>query len=282
MAQVWESDFRDKLRIRDRGQHARCTTCCKHQAIISRLSENRAARMAQCQRWDRHMLRQYEDRKEYWSNRAASRLGADIHGEKVLTLIIDSMDRSKWLLPRSSALQSKSFAQFSRPCLDCTGVLVHGKFFGIYFSEPHIRKSSDWTVEVLVNVLEKIAADGQLDLREYTLCIHGDNCSKEIKNNSMCRFLALLTARNRIKRARLATLQSGHSHEDIDQCFSLLGTYLQSQREIHCPADFIDSLKAYLANTSVRPQEPLRDVVKVDRVRAWNLAGIKLFRSLSL
>lgn len=218
---MWEDDFKYKLRIRDSSQHSRCSICCKHRAVIRRLTDNREARLAQCRLWDRHISRQYADRQVYWTNRASSRLGTDAGGNRTLTMIVDSMDRSKWVVPRSAALQSKSFSSLIRPVLDCTGMIVHGHYVGIAFAEPHVIKGSDWSCELVVAVLEKLTQSG-LDLRSFDLRLHADNCTKELKNNSLCRLLGLLVARGRVRRASLECLQTGHSHEDVDQFFHCL------------------------------------------------------------
>ena len=111
------------------------------------------------------------------------------------------------------------------------------------------------------------------------------NCSKEAKNNSLCRYLAALCARGRIHSARMHFCASGHSHEDIDQFFSLLGTFLQSQSELHDPGQFLDAVRKYLSNRSVRPLERGRDVVKIDQVRSWTLMfelNIRMTRAIFL
>ena len=191
-------------------------------------------------------------------------------------MIVDSMDRSKWVVPRSAALQSKSFSSLIRPVLDCTGVIVHGHYVGIAFAEPHVIKGSDWSCELVVAVLEKLTQSG-LDLRSFDLRLHADNCTKELKNNSLCRLLGLLVARGRVRRASLECLQTGHSHEDVDQFFSLLGTFLQTQTEVHSPTEFMVAVRQYLSNPSVRPQEKIREVLKLDRVRAWLLDDVIQF-----
>ncbi len=266
---MWEEGFRNRLRIRDRSQHARCATCMKHREIIRKLKDNKDARVAQCAQWSKHMDRQFADRRVYYDHRAMSRLGEDLSGQKTLSIILDSMDHSKWAIPRSSVLSSKTFGNMARPNLDCTGCIVHGHYVCIGFAENHIVKGSDWTIELLTHVLNKLSQT--LDLTQYRLYIQADNCSREAKNNTVCRYLAALCARGRIHSARMHFCASGHSHEDIDQFFSLLGTFLQSQSELHDPGQFLDAVRKYLSNRSVRPLELGRDVVKIDQIRSWTL-----------
>ena len=168
--------------------------------------------------WQRHLDRQYNDRMVYWNARAASRHGYDREGLRTLCLIMDSMDRSKFALPRTAALQSKEMAGLERPRLDCTAVLSHGHLVSIYFAESPIVKGSRWTCEILAHTLHSLTEQG-VDLRDYEVILQGDNCSKEVKSNAVLKYLALLVSTRRVRRASIQTLVSGHSHEDIDQFF---------------------------------------------------------------
>ena len=56
-----------------------------------------------------------------------------------------------------------------------------------------------------------------LDLKRCELVAFGDNSSKELKNNSVLRLLGGLVQTHKIKRSELRTLESGHSHEDLDE-----------------------------------------------------------------
>lgn len=267
-AQVWESNLAGRLKIRPPTQHKTCSECTRHKYIIRKCGCNRLAAAAQTQQWSNHLKKQYMDRTVYWDLRAQSRLGHDEGGRPVLTIIMDSMDRSKWCVPRTSALQSKQLAPLRRPVLDLTACICHGKLLAIYFAEPSIVKGSSWTCEILMNVFHTLSTQG-IDLREYSVVLHGDNCSKEVKSNSVARLLALLVARRRLRHGQLQTLMTGHSHEDVDAFFGLLGSWLQSQSELHDPQMFEDAVAKFLSNNSVRPEEPVRIVQRVSRVRDW-------------
>ena len=219
--------------------------------------------------WKHHLDRQYNDRRVYWDSRASSRLGYNLENQKTICLIMDSIDRSKFAVPRTGALQSKEMAGLERPRLDMTAVLCHGHAVALFFAEPGIVKGASWTVDVLAHCLHVLQVECGLDLREYSLQLQGDNCSKEVKSNSVAKFLSLLVARKRLRRADMQTLVSGHSHEDVDQFFSLLSGFLQTQEELHDPAAFEDAIKRFVSNPSVRPHEPLRLVKRVSQVRDW-------------
>ena len=138
------------------------------------------------------------------------------------------------------------------------------------FAEQPVVKGSSWTCDLIANTLHNLAVHHKVDLRDYQLSIQGDNCSKEIKSNAVSRLLGLLVCRRKIRKAFLQTLVTGHSHEDIDQFFSLLGAFLQNQVELHNSVEFEEAVSRFLANKSVRPTEPVRIVQRVHLVRDWN------------
>lgn len=216
------------------------------------------------------MKKQFSDREVYWNHRAISRLGCDAAGLPSLTLIVDSMDHAKWSVPRTAVMAAKQFNSVVRPHLECCTVICHGHLLCIAFAEHHIIKGADFTCELLCFVFHMLTQAG-LDLRTYEVCVQSDNCSKETKNNSVCRLLSYLTSRRAIRCARMHHCMTGHSHEDIDAFFSLLASFLATKHELHCPQQFMAALDEYLSNDSVRPLEKQRSVLKVEAVRDWIL-----------
>lgn len=117
----------------------------------------------------------------------------------------------------------KTFGQFIRPCLGCTMILLHGFAALVCVSEPHLAHDSSWTCEIVSHALNVLKSQfPNIDVRKVHLSCHGDNSSKELKNNSLLRLLSACVSQRRLHSASLSTLMSGHSHEDIDQCFSSL------------------------------------------------------------
>lgn len=83
----------------------------------------------------------------------------------------------------------------------------------------------------------------------------------------------------RLKGASLGTLQSGHSHEDIDQMFSSLATHIRNESELHCPSDFVQSIQSWLDQPQTRPSEKFKRCFKLDQVRAWKAQLHQLFEN---
>lgn len=256
--------------IRPRSQHKKCTECIKHKLILKKLARHEHGKKAQMALFSHHLSRQYSDRTEYWKARTRSRQGTDSSGQRELVIILDSVDHGKFHYPRDEGLGAKDFSNWIRPCLTCTGVIVHGVATFLFLSEDFVVKDSSWACELLAHVLH-VVDEGGIDLRDCTIWVQSDNASKECKNNTMMRILAGLVVTRRCRAARLCCLQSGHSHEDIDQWFSGLSSYITACDNLSTPADFVESLQVWMNGAGSRKDEAIKKCILVDQTRAWQL-----------
>lgn len=71
-------------------------------------------------------------------------------------------------------------------------------------------------------------------------------------------------------------LESGHSHEDIDQYLSSLSAWLERQQELHTPQEFAESLRHYNSFPGTRPYETRSFVYNISQVRDWILETVLL------
>ena len=77
--------------------------------------------------------------------------------------------------------------------------------------------------------------------------------------------------------ARLRQLRSGHSHEDIDQLFGRLCSYIaRHARTAATPREFCVHIQRWLDEKLDRPHELLRECVLMDQCRDWKLDGSHL------
>ena len=102
--------------------------------------------------------------------------------------------------------------------------------------------------------------------------LQSDNCIRGTKNNTLTRAAAYLVGTRRCHSFTLKFLMSGHSHEDIDQMFSMFANVIEQNKDLHTPADFVQLLRHYFEDKDVRPNEPHRFVEKVDIARHWNFS----------
>ena len=97
------------LRFRKSSSHARCTQCFKYQEALHRGPGDAASKQTIAANWRKHLQEQYHDRLLYWHLRWFSRQYRKLRfttsvqrrlSRSVLTIIIDSMDKSKLVWPQ--------------------------------------------------------------------------------------------------------------------------------------------------------------------------------------
>ena len=143
------SGWGKKLRHRGKTTHAKCSTCHKLKNKIKKartLQEHAHA----ADLYLRHLGGQFADRKVYWElrHRAA-------HDKDVIIAIQDSMDKSKFKLPRyPSGVAPKALEQKVRPECELTACLVHGQGIFIYVADPDLSFGSGWSIEVFSRSLQ--------------------------------------------------------------------------------------------------------------------------------
>ena len=274
VSKVWQRDFGGKLRIRSNSQHKKCSTCVKHKLIIAKLTDNEVARRAQIQCLEAHLDRQYKDRICYWERRSWSRLCVrtipDDLPIPVLSCIMDSMDSSKHSWPRSHVLRAKDFQNFNRPRLTHTAIVCHGRAVYCMLSPPGMPSNSARSVEIISHALTELSLSGT-DLRRYALNIQGDNCPKELKNQSVFRMAAWATCTHTVHCASVCFLESGHSHEDVDGFFSNVADHINGAPEVHTADDFVQCIQRFLDLPGTRPHEPVKKAIMIDKCHDWSL-----------
>lgn len=68
----------------------------------------------------------------------------------------------------------------------------------------------------------------------------------------------------------MAALQSGHSHEDIDQVFGRLAGWMHRRPVALEPSDFVPLINDFLRESEF-PFKPYREAFELNRVRDWFL-----------
>ena len=176
LAQVWQQDFEDRLRIRFFTHHSKCSQCIKHRLIIKKLGFCPPARRVQFALLRKHLDRQHKDRQQYWACRAESRVDSTSPTVSHICGIIDSMDAAKHAWPRTKNMSAKEFSSFNRPRLTSTTLILHGHSVTLALSPSYASSNSSRTVEIVSVALTKLQR--KIDLRGVTLSLQGDNCSK--------------------------------------------------------------------------------------------------------
>ena len=205
---VFSSEFAMKLTFRGNFQHSVCEVCVKHKLLLKTLVHDSASRIRQRQLYDQHLTGQYKDRKIYWSLRAQSRLLST-----TICIIIDGIDQTKFMWPKSAFFKSHTFDNFHRPKLHVTGALVHGYFALYTIADADCKKGSSSTVETLAIILQKLLDMG-VELSKTNIHVQLDNTGGENKNNTVLMFGAFVVLTGVVATVTYNFLRKGHTHED--------------------------------------------------------------------
>ena len=183
------------------------------------------------------------------------------------------MDQGKFSVPRSSLLKAKQFDSMNKPRLHVAAAITHGWSLNFYVSEPNLCKDSNTSIEILAHCLTSWRDSGQ-PLSTTRVVVQADNTCTEIKNGISMRWMSVLVSDNIIKEGVFCFLRSGHSHEDVDQCFGQCSDWIKRRvPTAQTSDDFVAGINAFLQKID-RPHEIQRACYKLDRTRDWSLGVI--------
>ncbi|VDI78639.1 Hypothetical predicted protein [Mytilus galloprovincialis] len=172
-----------------------------------------------------HLDRQRSERRDYYKKKDE----ACMKSKEVMSIIIDGMDQSKtniphfkgWTKPKCGAPALKTHI---------TGCLVHGSQLYLYTDLLQWPHDPNLTITCLVN-----AITSNTNLLPPKLYVQCDNCGRENKNKYVIGFLGYLCLSGYVKEAYLSFLLKGHTHEDIDQRFSVISHRLRRVNAMTLP-----------------------------------------------
>ena len=152
------------------------------------------------------------------------------------------MDQSKTSVPLYSRRTSDRALGFR-----VIGVKVHGIGDYVFLLDSTGHGGANLTSEVLRLTLLDLEERGKLPTINPILYLQLDNCS-ENKNKVLFGFLADLISRQVFEEVYIGFLMVGHTHEDIDQFFSVISTWLKKWETI-CPD--VESLEQTIKNAFI-------------------------------
>lgn len=170
-----ESGWRCVLRFRGSSTHAECAVCHALKARMRSCRDLQRHAVA-CDKYMRHLAGTFADRQCYWQFRERSAVNGDL-----LTLIVDGMDKSKFLLPRYSfGVTPKALETRQRPACELSAVLAHGWGVFVYVTDSEQSTGTDWACEIVSRTLDKCWKISQCSKRAWPsiLKVFADNTPK--------------------------------------------------------------------------------------------------------
>ena len=145
-----KSGWRKKLRFRGYSTHAECTTCHKLKSRI-RCCKDIQTHASAADKLMRHLAGTFADRQVYMQHKSRAATQRD-----VICCIVDSMDKSKFRLPRfAGGRVPKALEKKKRPELELTACILHGRCMLVYLTDCDLSTGADWSLEVLSRSLDK-------------------------------------------------------------------------------------------------------------------------------
>ena len=216
-----------------------CTTChTNSEGITSAHKSHNSERLEfwRRKRRDHHGLQRGERMSYYKRRRAAA---SDLDGQEYLSLILDKWDSAKTTVPFWAREPSFLGPQDKHQMLQqhVLGVIIHGQphAYYLYTFNDNLKGDANMNIEGIRRTLLKHLAGGKPMPR--ILFIQADNASDN-KNFAMIGFLAALVLHGYCHEIHLSFLLVGHTHEDIDQFFSVLTRHVAKLGVVKTPQAF--------------------------------------------
>ncbi len=221
---VWKKNC-SQIKVRKASRFTICEVCeeirsSMKDAIIKgekmdRILEKRAV----------HLKMVHDERMEYQKKRDRARLNPS----EYCSIIIDGADQREYGLPHF-AIKTKDQKGLSLK-LKLIGLLEHEvqNVLHIFTMTEEHETGANHIIECLHRFINSRKRKGSLPRKFF---VQMDNCSRENKNRYVFSYLEALVALDIFDVVEAGFLPKGHTHEDVDQCFSQLSGRLKTRDAI--------------------------------------------------
>jgi hypothetical protein len=167
----------------------------------------------------KHVQEFMTEKNQYYAARAK----ACSNSNKYMSVIMDAMDQRKTRIPWFTN-PAKSIAHDFLLKLKLFCAIVHGFGYYYFWCTEQVKHDTNLAIEVLRRVLVKYAKEkGALPPILYLQVDNGP----DQKSKLFLAFMAYLVEMNIFDKVKVSYLIVGHTHEDNDQAFSLIGKFFK-------------------------------------------------------
>lgn len=247
-------------RARKVDKFSKCGDCVRLNAKVvaaMKLGDKVAIEEAKRERRD-HIDATRQERLAYYRRRE---LGRDPTDDSV-SIILDKMDSDKTTSPWFGRAPSWwSSLKKAALQLHVLGVIVHARpnLSFLYVVNDSVKGDANLNIEGLRGTLNALTS------MPRTLYIQADNASDN-KCWTMIAFLAMLVFHGYVADVYLSFLIVGHTHEDIDQLFSVISRFFKRLGSVLTPQRFMAEISAAVTDKKNRPCSSER----IDCVLNWS------------
>ena len=238
-----------KLPFRRDSQHKKCDHCVEFKLWRRKVSAGSEEAKRLKNAYIKHIEDQMKDRTvdariAATAEKNAKSTSSPIRqSDDILNFTIDAMEQAKFKVPRHDGLNSKTNSGFWRPQLHVTGSVVDGVKEFWFLSDCTLPKNANTQITMVSTILQRsfeVLQGRRKNFPAVLRCV-SDNATGETKNQIMCKFLAWLVFKRKVKSAELAQFRVGHTHNRQDQRFAVCGTAIvKPSTHMEDPLETID------------------------------------------
>ena len=220
--QIWKHhpELQHIKMIRYKGSFSVCKVCLGYELQIKG-----QLTVAQREEADRNFKAHITETKKERAQYAKDQIKCTEERDK-FCIIIDSIDKYKTTFPFFVNAPKSVMDDATLVTTKLTAAMVHGVGSGVYcfWATDQVNHDTNLTVEVLRRTLLKIEeSEGKLPQRLY---LQLDN-AKDNKSAQFLAFIAFLVELHCFECIKVSYLIVGHTHEIIDQWFSVLSKFVK-------------------------------------------------------
>ena len=232
-----------KIRIeRNIGAFLSCTVCDAYDSRI-REAHTEEQRKILIDFKKKHNTKQQTQRLKYYKHRRKARDDP----RRYLSIIIDGMDQKKTNCP----VLGRNVKDESPLTQRVIGVKVHGIGCLVYICDETVKGGANLIIDILRRTLLYLDDNGKLPCVNPSLYLQIDNCGENI-NKTLIAFLTDLVRKKVFRKIKACFLVVGHTHDDIDQVFATISTYL---RQVHVVCPDRESLFRAIEDAFIKAEE---------------------------
>ena len=204
-------------------QFLKCQICWEYWTCFEASNTNPTQKQLVREQLNLHQALQVEERRDYWQ----AKNNVILYPNESMCLIMDRMDQNTTTIPKLRQAVKGIEGRYVKTHL--CGVLVHGE--GLYsdvWIDSHHKHDSNQVVTSIMHVIDDVRTrrGGKLP---HVLRVQANNCGRENKNQNMFFFCTVLVGLRYFVELYVSFFLVGHTHEDIDQRFSVRSGTLKRQ-----------------------------------------------------
>lgn len=233
---MWKKDA-GMIKARKAHGFTKCDLCEKYRVNMKKAKDNPSRADAVRAAMKKHIDAMANERSAYYVRRDS----AKNEPHRFCSFIIDGADQKAYGLPHF--VFSTKTDRGNKMKVKCVGVIEHKlqKRVSLFPMTEEYQTGANHIIESLHRVLDaKFHEEGSLPPVMY---LQLDNCSRENKNKYLLSYVELLVALGVFKSVEVSFLPVGHTHEDIDQAFSILSRHLK-HTDAHSLTELSREMKA--------------------------------------